>query len=393
MQTLSEKRVYDDRVGARTGYVASETGLLAVRVTGTSVGEFSLVDRRPARDVALVRVERTADVSTAAAEAPASETTVDTGRSLLVVATDEDVLLGDIAPDRDGDESPADPTLTTTGFGPAVAVGASPGILVAASPGGDLRRLEYGPLDSPTGGDQGPGTEADERGPNDASDGGGPDGPAEDWESITAADDWDTIEPPADWGSGDVNDEATMDGERVTAVSTPLVGTDRDCYRLDGDTLHPVGLEAVRSIATGETPLVGTEAGLYGHAGEWIRRFDGPVDAITTVETAASDANANRGRASVLASGPELYAEVGDPTVDDESWRRIATTEAPVVDLAGVASGHVWALTADGSLVVVDRRDANASAGDDVTTDSVDTREHPLGIVDPRSVVVPPFPE
>ncbi|WP_247730287.1 HVO_0234 family beta-propeller protein [Halovivax limisalsi] len=398
MQTLSEKRVYDDRVGARTGYVACETGLVAVRVTGTSVGEFSLVDRRPARDVALTRTGPTVDGARAAGD-PTAATTVDGGsadartaadasesapesasgsaRSLLVVATADDVVVGTpasdraAAPDGDAGDSPTDPALAATGFGPAVAVGIGPNGIVAASPAGELRRLEYERPGSVTNGDREPGDDP------------------ESWESIDTPDDWKTGDAPES-ATIDAHDNpetaGDSDGERVTAVAPPLVGTDRGVYRLGGDSLRPAGLEAVRTVASADAPLVGTTAGLYALGNGWLRRFDGPVDAVTRVESASSAATGRNGAptvgaSAVLASGRELYAATEGSTTDSESWTPVATAEAPVVDLTSVASGHVWALAADGSILVLDCRDADA--------DSIDARSHPLGIVDPRSVDAP----
>ncbi|WP_425498453.1 HVO_0234 family beta-propeller protein, partial [Natrinema soli] len=52
MDSIEEKRVYGDREGAATAYVASAMGIVRVRVAGDTVGEFGLCERCSARDVA-----------------------------------------------------------------------------------------------------------------------------------------------------------------------------------------------------------------------------------------------------------------------------------------------------------------------------------------------------
>lgn len=99
--SIAEKRVYADRAGTTTAFVASGTGLARVDVSADLIGEFALAERCTARDVA-------ADSS-------------------LAVATAEDVLVGT----GDG--------LEPTGFGPADAVGFNDGLLAA----GDGRLARY----------------------------------------------------------------------------------------------------------------------------------------------------------------------------------------------------------------------------------------------------------
>ena len=115
MDSIEEKRVYDDRGGATVVYVASATGLCRVRVSGDAVGSFGLVERRASRDVA----------------ARAGE---------LAVATDEDVFVVERPAAPTGVET--DATLEVTGFGPAVAVGYDDDVLVAAAPDGRVARWE-----------------------------------------------------------------------------------------------------------------------------------------------------------------------------------------------------------------------------------------------------------
>jgi hypothetical protein len=100
--SIDEKRVYADREGATTAFVAAGAGVARVEVSADIVGEFALAARCTARDVA-----------------------ADDGR--VAVATAEDVLVGT----AEGFE-PA-------GFGPADAVGYHGGLLAA----GDGRLARY----------------------------------------------------------------------------------------------------------------------------------------------------------------------------------------------------------------------------------------------------------
>ena len=111
MLSIEEKRVYDDQGGVTEAYVASGVGLVRVKVANDIVGEFTLVARCTALDVA------------------ASGQTI-------AVATEEDVLVST----REGDEETVEPT----DFGPAVAVGYADTDLLAASPEGQVARLRDG---------------------------------------------------------------------------------------------------------------------------------------------------------------------------------------------------------------------------------------------------------
>ncbi len=105
MPTIREKRVYTDQSETVDAYVAADLGVAVARVSQDKVGEFSLVERCTARDVAA------------------------TPRG-IAAATVEDVLVGD----DDGFEE--------TGFGPAVAVTAYDGDVLAAGEDGRLARYE-----------------------------------------------------------------------------------------------------------------------------------------------------------------------------------------------------------------------------------------------------------
>ncbi len=117
MQSIEEKRVYGDRRGAITAYVASAMGVVRVRIAGDTVGEFGLCERCDARDVA------------ASSDA-------------IAVATAEDVRILELeeesTSDREGDAPVVadDESFVETGFGPAVAVGFDDGDVLAAGPDG-----------------------------------------------------------------------------------------------------------------------------------------------------------------------------------------------------------------------------------------------------------------
>ncbi|QLG49853.1 HVO_0234 family beta-propeller protein [Natrinema halophilum] len=120
MDSIEEKRVFGDRQGALTAYVASAVGVVRVRVAGDSVGEFGLCERCTARDVAATR-------------------------GSVAIATDEDVRafgLEDGAEAEESDTAPVagDETFVETAFGPAVAVGYDGGDLLAAGPDGRIAR-------------------------------------------------------------------------------------------------------------------------------------------------------------------------------------------------------------------------------------------------------------
>ncbi|MFD1565342.1 hypothetical protein ACFR99_17540 [Haloarchaeobius amylolyticus] len=121
MHSIEEKRVYGDREGAITAYVASAMGVVRVRVAGDTVGEFGLCERCGARDVAA-------------------------SPNAVAVATEDDVrVLALEETDRDDDApvAAAEP-FVETGFGPAVAVGYDDGALLAAGPNGRVARRAAG---------------------------------------------------------------------------------------------------------------------------------------------------------------------------------------------------------------------------------------------------------
>lgn len=113
MSSLAEKRVYSDRTGATTTYVATGAGVVSVSVADDRIGEFGIDRRCAARDVAA---------------APGA----------LAVATDESVLFA--SADADG--------YADLDFGPAVAVGFDGDSLLAADEGGQIGRTRPGGQDA-----------------------------------------------------------------------------------------------------------------------------------------------------------------------------------------------------------------------------------------------------
>ncbi|MCU4972406.1 hypothetical protein OB955_06600 [Halobacteria archaeon AArc-m2/3/4] len=125
MSTLEEKRVYSNRQDATEAYVASAIGVVRVAVADDIVGEFSLVERCVARDVAATA-------------------------STVAVATDEDVIVRSLegASEREEENGSEDEldgkadaeTFTRTDFGPATAVGFDGDDLLAAGSDGRVGR-------------------------------------------------------------------------------------------------------------------------------------------------------------------------------------------------------------------------------------------------------------
>ncbi|UTF54441.1 HVO_0234 family beta-propeller protein [Natronosalvus rutilus] len=105
MVSIDEKRVYGAREGATAAYVAAEMGVVRVLISGDAVGEFSLLERCTAHDLAA-------------------------GVGWLAVATDEDVLVSDLSSESE------EHAFVRTDFGPAVAVGIRDGTLLAADAAG-----------------------------------------------------------------------------------------------------------------------------------------------------------------------------------------------------------------------------------------------------------------
>ncbi|MGQ3722081.1 HVO_0234 family beta-propeller protein [Natrialba aegyptia] len=254
MDSIEEKRVYGTRDGATRLYVTSSIGVVRVRVAGDAVGEFSLCARCNARDIA----------------------TVADGR--VVIATDEDIR-EETATNRDTDAANRDDlALENTGFGPAVAVGATDSTLLAAGPDGDLG---YRTL----------------RNRNDGTD----------WHRCSA-------------------DAITS----VRAIDRDLVATDDGVYRFrpaDGELEH-AGLSDARDVSAAGIPLAATADGLYKLGNGWMEIRE------ELFETVTADPRTERGRlarAHAISSAGDSNDTVYAFTDDD--WTAIETPDEPIVDI------------------------------------------------------------
>lgn len=105
MPEVRESRVYVDQSETVEAYVAAELGVAVARVSRDKVGEFSLVHRCPAQDVATTALG-------------------------IAAATVDDVLVGD------------DDGFAGSGFGPAVEVGSYDGGVLAAGEDGALAHFD-----------------------------------------------------------------------------------------------------------------------------------------------------------------------------------------------------------------------------------------------------------
>lgn len=103
--TLDEKRVYGEKRGETTAFIASDTGVTRIEIAGNQIGRFSLAHDDPATSIA------GAD-------------------GKLVVGTESDVLVGT----GDG--------FAETNFGAAGVVGLDDGTPLAVAPDGTVARLE-----------------------------------------------------------------------------------------------------------------------------------------------------------------------------------------------------------------------------------------------------------
>ena len=115
MPTIDEKRVYTEKSGVETVYLASGLGVVSVSVSDDLIGEFGVRHRCRARDVA-------------------------TAGPLVAAATDENVLVCDRRVDADGTGDRVE--FEPTGFGPATAVGFRDGTLLAGDADGRVARFE-----------------------------------------------------------------------------------------------------------------------------------------------------------------------------------------------------------------------------------------------------------
>ncbi len=292
MPTIDEKRVYDATTGATRALLATGVGVVAVSVSDDIVGEFGIDHQCTAHDAA---ASRTAD-----------------GDSLLAVATDGDVLVGDYDP---------------TGHGPATAVGGdTEATVLAAAPDGTVSRL-VGELN-----------EGDREATKEGSE------TAEGHESEERADasgaTWQTV--------GTVTEPRAIDG-RLIAGSDGL-------HRVRDGTLESVGLSDAHDVVAHPVPYAATATALYSLGNGWQTVLHGEFRAVA----AGSDGD------RIAAATPEAVYTRGGPWSGDRvdsteegatpgevasagSWQRHA--ESGVVALA-VAGDSLLAVTASGSLRV-----------------------------------------
>lgn len=149
---------------------------------------------------------------------------------------------------------------------------------------------------------------------------------------------WRPIEAPADLS--------------VRAVDAPLVATDRGVFRIVDDRLVAAGLEDVADVDATDDPLAATPAGLYALGNGWQSLLDEPTEAVSV--------------APAWPDGPRMHAVSGTSVhAVGTQPERIAAADEPLVDLAHGEPGHVYAMTADGTVL---------AAGPD------DVRRHPLGV-------------
>ncbi|MFD1685214.1 HVO_0234 family beta-propeller protein [Halobellus litoreus] len=313
MPTIDEKRVYTDNAGTETVLLATGLGVVSVSVSDDLIGEFGVVRRCEARDVA-------------------------TAGSLVAVATEEDVLLADRS-DADVASDAATSTATQrldfaeTGFGPATAVGFDEKTLLAGDESGRVARSAAEErLSGPEGGERNESdgtawTEVGTTGAVRAVEGG----------LVAAADGVYRV------GSAGVTHAGLDDARDVDAE--PLVATGSGLYKLGNGWMDVLDGPVDALDAAGERGLAAVDGALYARGLDTERAAD--------VGDAADRSGVPNERDDDGRSG----AANGE---DGDDWDGIATdgwTEAVLpVDGDVVAVTHgvdaSYAVTADGTLAV-----------------------------------------
>jgi hypothetical protein len=268
MSDMAEDRVYADRAEDTEAFVAAGVGVVAVAVSGNRIGRFRVDRRTSARDV-------------------------DAAGDRIVVATDEDVLLGVVG----GDGTEYEPT----GFGPAVAVGFHAGDAVAADSAGRIGRrvdgdwFEIADVDAPV--------------------------RAIDGDLVAAADGVYRADP-------DGVDFVGLDDARDVAAAGPLVATGQGLYEL-GNGWVRVLEGAFAAVAADGTAVHAAGDRLFARRdGEW---HEAPVELPGPV---AGVAHAG-GTYLVTEDGTALAHARGGIEDDPETgWR---TRDLGVENVAGVA--------------------------------------------------------
>jgi len=192
MVSLDEKRVYGDKSGETTVYVATGQGVASVSVSEDRVGQYGIDHETTALDVAATDGQ-------------------------LAVATPADVLVKD--------EESYDPV----GFGPAVAVGFDGDALVAVGPDWSVGRATetdewttVGTIDTPV--------------------------RAVDGDLVAAEDGVYRI------ADGKLAHSGLDDARDVSAAGTPLAGTGEGLYKLGAGWMEQVGGECTLVGAARDTP-------------------------------------------------------------------------------------------------------------------------------------------
>lgn len=255
MSTLSEKRVYAEQGEPTPVYVAAEQGLVRAKVSGDAVGEFSLVRRGTARDVALG-----AD-------------------GFLALVTPDATLVGG-----------RDDALRETGFGGAVAVSfhERAGELVAADEAGRVARLTVDALEDDPG-------EAD-------------------WDDLGTADDVRALDAPLLAAAGGVYrildgalDHAGLDDARdVTSRGAPLAATGGGLYELGNGWM--VARDGAHETVAGD----GERAHAVDSAGTLYAREGREWNAVEFSGTDPVDVSYTRDGVVVATGAGSLHVDVGD---------------------------------------------------------------------------------
>ena len=244
--SLAEKRVYAGSAGRTDVYLAAGMGLVRVAVSADKIGEFGIVERADARDVAVARH-------------PVDES--GTRRRHLAVATATDLLVAPLPGDADTPDASArggdraDPSLdfSATGLGPTAAVGVHDGAFLAATADGDVWRVD----------------------PDAAVANGG--------------------DPLAERSDGAAR-LGTVEGP--AAVDGPLVAAADGVHRAVGDGLESVGLADARDVAGAGVPLAATAEGLFWLGNGWMDALVGGFRAVAVDEEGALSVHAGGGFAA-----------------------------------------------------------------------------------------------
>lgn len=303
MQTLAEKRVYGDRSGATTAFVAAETGLVAASVSGTNVGEFSMPYRGPVRDVL------------ATARGPVIATPDGVYRSTS--ADDRSIDAGDVSTTAgDGTGGPrSSAAFERIGAAPAVAIGLAGGHLLVGREDGTLLGV--------------------------------------------ARDRWPTATDPEARSIGTLPEIRSIDGRLVAtpagvyrvdpgAIQTDdrpgsnRVESDRGSTGAEADPKPTnVGLEAVNDVFGHGMPVAATDDGLYVLGNGWMDVLEGRFDLV------AGDGH----------GGTHTAGEPGFFEQTDDGW----SERSPPIDgsIAALAhgDGRLAVVTDDGGLCVTDGDD------------------------------------